>query len=121
MTLGEFISKYLAEKDISIREFSAMVKMSPQQFSNIIKGIGNNGKPMSSTMKTYKKIADALGMSESEFLKMLNDDVQVNPTVTDEDIKFALFGGDGEITDEMFEEVKRFAAYVKQRDKEKKE
>ena len=33
--------------------------------------------------------------------------------VTDEDIKFALFGGDGEITDEMYEEVKRFAAYIK--------
>ena len=36
------------------------------------------------------------------------------PTVTDEDIKFALFGGDGEITDEMYEEVKRFAAYIRQ-------
>ena len=35
--------------------------------------------------------------------------------VTDEDIKFALFGGDKDITDEMYEEVKRFAAYVKQR------
>ena len=33
--------------------------------------------------------------------------------VTDEDIKFALFGGDGEITDEMYEEVKRFAAFIK--------
>ena len=32
---------------------------------------------------------------------------------TDEDIKFALFGGDGEITDEMYEEVKRFAASIK--------
>ena len=38
---------------------------------------------------------------------------------TDDDIKFALFGGDGEITDEMYEEVKRFAAFVKQREKEK--
>lgn len=37
--------------------------------------------------------------------------------VTDEEIKFALFGGDGEITDEMYEEVKRFAAYVKERQK----
>ena len=36
--------------------------------------------------------------------------------VTDEDIKFALFGGDGEITDAMFDEVKRFAAYLKQRE-----
>ena len=33
--------------------------------------------------------------------------------VTDEDIKFALFGGDSDITDEMYEEVKRFAAYIK--------
>ena len=37
--------------------------------------------------------------------------------VTDEDIKFALFGGDGEITDEMYEEVKKFAAYLKHRGK----
>ena len=36
--------------------------------------------------------------------------------VNDEDIKFALFGGDGEITDAMFDEVKRFAAFLKQRE-----
>ena len=43
------------------------------------------------------------------------------PAVSEEDIKFALFGGDGEITDAMYEEVKRFAAFVKQREAEKKE
>ena len=37
--------------------------------------------------------------------------------VTDNDIKFALFGGDQEITDEMYEEVKQFAAFVKARNK----
>lgn len=42
-------------------------------------------------------------------------------SVSDDDIKFALFGGDGEITDAMYEEVKRFAAFVKQREAEKKE
>ncbi len=36
--------------------------------------------------------------------------------VSDDDIKFALFGGDGEITDAMFEEVKQFAAFIKQRE-----
>lgn len=41
--------------------------------------------------------------------------------VSDDDIKFALFGGSGEITDEMYEEVKRFAAFVRQREKEKSE
>ena len=40
--------------------------------------------------------------------------------VSDDDIKFALFGGDGEITDEMFDEVKRFAEMVKLREDTKK-
>ena len=40
-------------------------------------------------------------------------------SVSDDDIKFALFGGDGEITDAMYEEVKKFAAFVKQREAEK--
>ena len=41
-------------------------------------------------------------------------------SVSDDDIKFALFGGDGEITDAMYEEVRRFAAFVKQREADKK-
>lgn len=47
---------------------------------------------------------------------LLGKSDQRKPTTepTDEDIKFALFGGDdGEITDAMYEEVKRFAAFVK--------
>ncbi|MBQ8360219.1 MAG: hypothetical protein IJX37_10020 [Oscillospiraceae bacterium] len=41
-------------------------------------------------------------------------------SVSDDDIKFALFGGDGEITDEMYERVKKFAAFIKQEEAEKK-
>ncbi len=37
-----------------------------------------------------------------------------SPSVSDEEIKFALFGG-GEITDEMWAEVKRYAEFVKQK------
>lgn len=40
--------------------------------------------------------------------------------VSDEDIKFALFGGDGDISDAMYEEVKTFAAFVKKREQEKR-
>lgn len=36
--------------------------------------------------------------------------------VSDEDIKFALFGGSGDITDAMYDEVKRFAQFLKQRE-----
>ena len=38
-----------------------------------------------------------------------------------DDIKFALFGGEEEITDDMYDEVKNFAEYVKQKYKNKKE
>ena len=96
MSLSEFIKKYRAEHDMSVRAFAAFVGISPQQIINIEKGTGNNGKPMSSTMKTYKKIAEAVGMSEQDFLLLLNDEVRVNPerdelesiidTMTDEEI-----------------------------------
>ena len=82
MTLGEFVKNYIEDHDMSLRSFAAMVGMSPQQISNIISGKGNNGKPMTSTMRTYKKIAEALGMDEQEFLLMLNDVVTVNPATS---------------------------------------
>jgi len=65
---------------MSIRSFAEKVGMSPQQISNIEKGIGNNKKEMTSTMKTYQKIAEGIGMKETEFLKYLNDNVLVNPS-----------------------------------------
>ena len=62
-------------------------------------------------------IAKALGTSAACLLG--REEESARP-VSDDDIKFALFGGDGEITDEMYDEVKRFAAYIKQREGDKK-
>lgn len=39
--------------------------------------------------------------------------------ITDEDVKFALFGGEDEITDDMYREVKMFAAFLKERSKQR--
>jgi len=39
---------------------------------------------------------------------------------TDEDLKIALFGGDGEVTDEMWEEAQFAAQFIKERHKRKK-
>lgn len=36
------------------------------------------------------------------------------------DLLFAVFNGEQEITDEMFDEVNKFAAYIAQREKDKK-
>jgi len=71
--------------------------------------------------KTLSKIADYFGVS-IDFL--LGNKKTPTPEgerlASDDDIKFALFKGDGEITDAMYEEVKNFAAYIKEREKNKK-
>lgn len=41
-------------------------------------------------------------------------------SVSDKDIKFALFGGEGKITDAMYEEVRQFAEFVKNREAHRK-
>ena len=67
-----------------------------------------------------QKLASALGITLDVVYGYEKTDTRPESRpVSDEDIKFALFGGDGEITDEMYEEVRRFAAYVKQREQKK--
>lgn len=70
-----------------------------------------------------RKLAAYFGMSVSELLGEESIKAPAESgkrSVSDDDIKFALFGGDGEITDAMYDEVRRFAAFVKQREAEKK-
>ena len=80
----------------------------------------NGGKPNGSTAAKLAEYFDVttdylLGCSEEK------TPAEKPRVISDEDIKFALFGGDGEITDAMYEEVKQFAAFVKLREAEKKE
>lgn len=66
------------------------------------------------------KLAAYLGVT-TDYLLCGKAPEESGRQVSDEEIKFALFGGDGEITDAMYEEVKQFAAFVRQREAEKKE
>ena len=62
------------------------------------------------------KIADYFNVSVDY---LLGNDVETNP---DDLIKFALFGGDAEhISDEAFEDVKRFAQIVAEKERRKRE
>ena len=75
---------------------------------------------------TAQKIADYFGVTVGYLLGSEKKEEEKSPTeagersISDDDIKFALFGGDGEITDAMYEEVRRFAAFVKQREADSK-
>lgn len=68
---------------------------------------------------TVTRLADYFGVSVGYLLG--TETKKAHNPVTDDDIKFALFGGEGEITDAMYDEVKRFAAFLKLREQEKKE
>ena len=72
---------------------------------------------------TASKLAEYFGVTTDYLLEQTNEKTpgEEPRTVSDDDIKFALFGGDGEITDAMYDEVKRFAAFLKAREAGKKE
>lgn len=57
---------------------------------------------------TLNKIAEHFDVSV-DFLLGKNEYL----TITDEELKFALFGGDGPISDEMLREVRHFAEFLK--------
>ena len=75
----------------------------------------SGGKPNGTTAA---RLADYFGVTTDYLLEQTEQraPTESRPAVSDEDIKFALFGGDGEITDAMYDEVKRFAAFLKQRE-----
>lgn len=87
----------------------------------------NNGVDAKPDSKTAAMIADYFGVSVDYLLGRTTDpngsasepSTDAGP-VSDEQIKFALFGGSGEITDAMYEEVRNFAAFVMRREADKK-
>lgn len=84
-------------------------------------------KGRATTLKAEKAaaIASYLGCSVQE---LLGTETEKTPapekgdrrSVTDEDIKFALFG-DAEIDDDMLDEVKRFARFAKEQRRQKEQ
>ena len=66
------------------------------------------GRKKTLSSSTLAKIADYLGVSV---------DFLLGKKSRGDELKFALFGGDADITDEMLDEVLAFADFVKKRGK----
>lgn len=82
------------------------------------------GETLKIPLNRIERIANVFGVSAAWIMGWSEEDSKSNVNfspATDDDIKFALFGGEEEITDEMYDEVKNFAEYVKQKYKNKKE
>ena len=110
----EIIDQLLSQHGITGAQMSAELGMSRSFMTELRKGRAKSIK-----LETAQKIADYFHVSldyltgektEAEPIK------SGNHPITESDIQFALFGGSDEITEKMYDEVKKFAAYIKQRE-----
>lgn len=112
--LGELVKERRLAMNMSLREFAAFCGMSHTHIDSIEKGFDiRSGREVNLTAKTVGKLSSALGISEAELMN-LGENAHVG-TISDKELKFALFG-DGRISDEMLDEVKRFAEFIKSRE-----
>jgi len=65
------------------------------------------------SINTLTRLAEYFGVSVDYILGQ--SETKKSPSVSDEDIKVALFGGEKDVPDEVWDEVKRFAQYAKER------
>jgi transcriptional regulator with XRE-family HTH domain len=118
-TLYERINELCKTKGVSGSRMCLDLGLSKSTLSDI-----KSGRKKGISTATAQKMASYLGVSVGYLLG--DEETEKAPTesgersVSDDDIKFALFGGDGEITDAMYQEVKEFAALIKLREGMKK-
>lgn len=116
--LSNRILNIILDKDYSYGELAQMTgipKSALQRYAT--------GETEKIPVERLELIAKALGTTSTYLMGWEESAVSPDPgvrPVNDDDIKFALFGGSGEITDAMYQEVKEFAALVKLREELKK-
>lgn len=92
-------------KGLSQQDVADYLGISRQAYCNY-----ENGKREAS-YETLLQLSEYFNVTVDELLGR-----ESKHNVTEDDIRFALFDGADNITDEMYKEVKRFAEYVKQRE-----
>lgn len=111
MTTIEKINLALAKRQMSGADLERELGVSRSVYSQWNTGKTNPSK------KRLVKIAEILGVSVESLLP--DDNGAEEKSVSDDEIKFALFGT-SDITDELYAEVKRYAAYAMEQEKFKK-
>lgn len=114
-TVNDNLKTIREKKRISQQDVANYLGITRQAYSHYEVG---RRKP---DYETLLKLAEFFGVSVLDLLEK----TEKAPTggersISDDDIKFALFGGNGEITDAMYDEVRSFAAFVKRREEQKK-
>lgn len=109
------------KKKLSKEEILTLAKEKGVKISRLNELIGGYRGKLTDWKNGKTTLTDTELQIITEYL-LGNEPTGVKPT--DEDIKFALFEGSEGVTDEMYDEVKRFAKYIKEQNaakqKEKK-
>ena len=98
-----------AQSGLSQKEVAERLFISQQAYAKY--EIGTS----SPNPETLSNIAKLFGVSVDYLL----GNEPIEQVITERDLQVALFGGDEEVTDEMWEEVKSFAEFVKSKNKGK--
>lgn len=115
----EIIDQLLSERGITGAQLSAELGMSRSFMTELRKGRAKSIK-----LETAQKIADYFSVSLDYLTGEEKEKAPIETDVrkfSDNEIMFALSrGGEAEITEAMFEEVRSFARFVAQREADKK-
>lgn len=101
MTVGDYIKELRTSRGYSQEQLGKMLGVQRAAVQKWECGAVQNLK-----RETIKKLSEVFNVPASSFIDSVCDPAY---KPTDEDIKLALFDGADNITDEMYEEVKRFA------------
>lgn len=136
MKIGEIIDNYLKENGMSQRQFAKKCGMSNGYISMLIKDKNSStDKPMIPSLSALLSISRALGITLDELIAKA-DDTQVDisgvenlqsivrkpdPRFSkqDSELVFALWGDSDDIDEKDLDDVKRFAAFIKERKQKK--
>ena len=125
-TLYENIEALCAREGITVTEMCRRAGVPRGNLSDL-----KMGRQASLNARNLEKLAACLQVSVGTLLgtdreseaptqRTKNDPpAEIDRRDVDQELKFALFGGEGEITDEMFEEVRQFARFVKMKHQSK--
>ena len=97
------------EKGISQKELATALFVSQQTVAKWETDRSTPNPDMISKIAQYFEVSSDYLIGNSDFK------TTAASSPTDDDIKFALFDGDKGISDEAYEEVKRFAAFIKEK------
>lgn len=105
---NEILVSLRKEKGLTQAELAKQLGLSASAIGNYEQGT------RTPDYETLELIADYFNVSINSLFGKYSDK---GTFISDETLKFALFGGDQEITDAQLDEVKRFAKFIKERDK----